>query len=209
MFHKQSQFELFPGAPGASPEKEKSQFSFHALALTFENMVVASVVFVMLLIIAFAFGVEKGKQLQIAKAQVVEVEAQTAAVNSQPFENKQIVDSVALPAVGGSLDASPKTGLQAVQVQPEIVEKEAVDEKSVDKTASLDKIHTIQVASFKQQERADREAGTLNQKKFDAFVVKKGTHYIVCVGKYNERSQATGMLKNLRKTYKDCLIRSL
>ncbi len=209
MLRRQSQFELFPGAPGASPHKEKSQFSFQAWALTVENMVVVCVVFLMALIIAFAFGVEQGKRLQISQADSVAV-PEVSLKSTQPSVVQQVeepvISAAAVDPVGAAKMVIAKTAEDDFLKN---AEKGADAEKSVDKTPSLDTIHTIQVASFQQQERADREAGTLVKKGFDAFVVKKGSYYIVCVGKYNERSQAMRTFKDMRKIYKDCLIRSL
>lgn len=210
MFKKQSQFELFPGSPEATPHKEGSHFSFHPWTLTFENVVVASVVFLMSLIIAFAFGVEQGKGVQVAQVSGRAVLAETVPERTQVSAPQQVEGVPIMSAAVHPMGVSKTVTAEIVgEDLTKEEQKEAEPEKSIDKAASLDTIHTIQVASFKQKERADREAGTLIQKKLDAFVVKKGTHYIVCVGKYNERSQANGILKNLRKTYKDCLIRSL
>jgi len=210
MFKKQSQFELFPGSPEAMPHKEGARFLFHPLTLTFENMVVAAVVFLMSLIIAFAFGVEQGKGVQISQVVHGPVLAETVPGSTQVLAPQQVEN---VPIVSAAIDPVGVSKKAVAEIlgedMPKEEQKEAEVEKSVDKSPSLDTIHTIQVASFKQKERADREAGTLIQKKFDAFVAKKGSHYIVCVGKYSDSSQASGMLKTMRKTYKDCLIRSL
>lgn len=210
MFKKQSQFELFPGAPEAAPQKGESRFSFHPWTLTFENMVVVSVVFLMSLIIAFAFGVEQGKGLQISQAAGSAVLTKTVSEKTQVLASQNVGDVLIMSAAVDPGGVSKKTTVEIVGKDLfKMEQKGAEAEKSVDKTPSLDTIHTIQVASFKQKERADREAETLIQKKLDAFVAKKGSYYIVCVGKYSESSQASGMLKTMRKTYKDCLIRSL
>ena len=41
------------------------------------------------------------------------------------------------------------------------------------------------------------------------MVIPKGSHSIVCVGKFALKDQASHYLKELKKQYKDCLVRRL
>ncbi len=73
----------------------------------------------------------------------------------------------------------------------------------------LNKPYTIQVASFKDEEYAQKEASALKKKNFAVFVISKGNFSIVCVGKFSKKEEANGILAKLKKNYNDCLIRRL
>lgn len=74
---------------------------------------------------------------------------------------------------------------------------------------SANKPYTIQVASYKDDQYAQKEANSLKKKKFDAFVITKGDFIIVCVGKFSKKEDANGILSKMKKNYNDCLIRRL
>ncbi len=216
MLKHQSQFELFPGGvPGVVDRKATSRFSIPSLTLTLENMVVTGVVFLVALVVVFSLGVERGKRLAaragtpVAVQQGMETIDSNTVVTSEPL----VVARAEFTAPAAALTSISHNPVPQPQVMDKALEpistKEAAPEKSVDKTASLDKILTIQVASFLQQDRADREANTLKGQGKEAFVTMKGKHYIVCVGRFKERPKASVMWNQLRKKYKDCLIRSL
>ena len=108
----------------------------------------------------------------------------------------------------GLLDAKADS-LENKEFIESVVPTVRESEKSIDKKDTLEKIHTVQVASFKEKERAQREADTLVKGGYDAFIAPKGSYYIVCVGKFAESQQARTLHNGLRKKYADCYIRSL
>ena len=199
-FNRQSQFELFPGAPGAEPKKTESPLFGQPFQLSFENFIVFGMTFIMGMIVSFSFGVEKGKRIKTASLQKAGV-----IVDDQPVTRSEEADFAEV--MEEEAPSAEDTGIHENQLK--IDENTAGFEKSVDKKASLAKIHTIQVASFKQKDRAEREAGDLGEIGHDAFIAQKGSYYIVCVGHFEERQQAKELLRLLKKRYFDCYIRSL
>lgn len=203
-FNRQSQFELFPGTPGVQPKRQKASIFGCAITLSFENMILLGIIFVMGMVVAFSFGVEQGRRMKKVSVQ-----------------EKQLVPVSFVPADQTEKDMEAKVSRQVSTERSDIVKHSNVEEtaqkeenierfeKKVDKTPSLEKIHTIQVASFKQKNRAEREAGDLQEHGYDAFIMPKGSYYIVCVGQFEERQQAQSLLRVLRKKYSDCYIRSL
>lgn len=69
--------------------------------------------------------------------------------------------------------------------------------------------YTIQIASFKEGEYAKKEAADLGKRGYDIFILPKGNYSIVCVGKFSRQEQARIMLGELKRKYKDCIIRRL
>lgn len=210
-FSRQSQFELFPDSPGQPMKKERSYVFGRSFEFSLENMVIGGVVFLMVLVVAFSFGIERGKR-------IVKADGARESLNRlkpEPKADPQVKTAVAdedKEVLAASLLENPSKESYALQeVAHDILEEETISipEKSVDKTASLETIHTIQVASFKQLNRAELEASDLKKLNYDAFTAKKGTYYIVCVGRFAERQQANELLKPLRKRYSDCYVRRL
>lgn len=199
IFKQQSQFELFPGASGVKPKKSKGPFFDRSFALSFENIITLSIAFIMAMIVAFSFGVEHGRRV------VVNAPAQGgdgAVIDSYPAERDVVLSE---NPVKQNID----TQLIFEQKIPEIEEKLVVPEKKVDKTPTLEKIHTIQVASFKQKSLAELEAQNLMKRGYEAFSAKKGSYYIVCVGRFEEKSEAEPLQRALKSKYSDCYIRPL
>ena len=214
-FNRQSQFELFPGAPSAESKKEETPLFGQPVRLSFENVIIFGIAFIMGMVVSFSFGIEKGKRCRTAPIQqtVVAVKdkpqvAQAAGAEAVATMKAGII--LPVEAAGGVLPSEEIVGgAGAVEKQLEINENTADSEKSVDINESLEKIHTIQVASFKQKDRAQREADDLKKIGHDAFIAKKKAYYIVCVGKFEESQEAKTVLKGLKKKYSDCYIRSM
>lgn len=69
--------------------------------------------------------------------------------------------------------------------------------------------YTIQVASFKTDTYAKKEAESLKRRGYIPITLNKGEHVILCVGNYSNKEEAQALLSELRKYYKDCRIRRL
>lgn len=67
-------------------------------------------------------------------------------------------------------------------------------------------LYTVQVASFKKLEAAEKEAGQLKASGYEVSVVRSGDYFRVCVGNFNERREADRVLANLKKKFADCYV---
>lgn len=200
-FHKQSQFELFPGSPARSPEKSRQRFTLAHVTLSFENLIVLGVVFIMLMVVAFSWGVEKGKRMirNDLKQAIGKENLQASNVYPNPEmtgeaeEKKETVSALYSPQ---EEEPSDNTAVDPIQTQ-------LVPEKGVDKG------YTVQVASFRKESFAQEETKALEGKGYEVFVLPKGKYYIVCVGTFAESREAKAFSQRLKLKYKDCFIRSL
>lgn len=214
-FSRQSQFELFSGGSGVAPQRVKPSVLNRSVTLSFENIVVLVVAGIMGLIVTFSFGIEMGRRTAMRPASVktpldtVSEPATLPAVKTeQPDRDLDNFAVAALPAESRATDVSAVAHAETLQ-NPEISENPEAFKKKVDKIQALEKIHTIQVASFKQENLADLESETLKKNGYDAFTAQKGSYWIVCVGRFPEFREAQPLLKALKKKYSDCYIRSL
>lgn len=188
-YNKQSQFELFPAAASRPYETKKGTgFFISSLTLPLETMMVASIFLIMLMVVMFSLGVERGKKIAMG-TRAVRAKAVPSAPAPAPAQAGTAVVPAAAPA------AVPSNNLPAPH-------KETVENDGPGG-------YTIQVASYAQESAAQREAGNLNKKGYKTLVMNKGKFTILCVGKFGEKSEAQSFSKELRKKYRDCLVRSL
>lgn len=191
------QFEFFSGNTKNSPNNKNFGKVFKCLTLSFENIIVLCIIFVMSLVLTFSFGVEKGKKV------VVPAGAQS----------EEIARVVALQAEGVPMPVEPMVPAPVIQVETELelpeVAAAAVVENSVAVNTDED-FFTIQVASFKLEKNAQLEADKLKKDVgCDIFIIAKGDYSIVCVGKFIERTKAIEFSGKLKNRYNDCLVRRL
>lgn len=80
--------------------------------------------------------------------------------------------------------------------------------KDEPKTGSRNERWAIQVATFKSEQLAQKEAERLKDKGFSTSIDKtKGGYYQVLAGDYSRSKDGSETLSVLRKIYKDCYIR--
>ncbi|MCR4337618.1 MAG: SPOR domain-containing protein, partial [Candidatus Omnitrophica bacterium] len=116
---------------------------------------------------------------------------------------------VATPAPVEAQEPEPLAS--AVARVPAVSEKlpavEKPQEKILDKSA--EGIYTVQVASYKKEDQAKDAAAKLQKKGYESLVLPKGDYSIVCVGRFNKKSEAQNLSRKLKKDYKDCLVRKI
>jgi hypothetical protein len=194
--YRQSQFELFPGASGSHRDSGKKDRLIKDLTLSLENISVLGIIFVMILVLFFSFGVERGKKI---------------AMGSNVPENDQFVP------VGENIAEEKQTSVGQTPVEEKLAiptdvpnEEETISQPPLEKNEEQEQLFTIQVASFKLKKNAEKEAEHLKGLGLeDAFVVPKGTYSIVCIGKFLERDEAKVFSNRLKNRYNDCLVRRL
>lgn len=200
-FGNQSQFELFPGTTGEPIENTAPRFIFSRIVLTFENVVVVFVFMIVSLIIAFSIGVERGR-VRARMAHSVAQLAVPVAVQTESLPSPQVM-AVTMPQNMTGAAQAAQSDLSPVSVVAPIIDQPAAAQKDVDKG------YTVQVASYKKESMAEKEAMNLKREGFESFTMQKGDYVIICVGKFTNQDKAKQMLSKLKKRYKDSMIRSL
>ena len=179
-------------------EKRKSLYA----TVPVENIVFAVIIVIMVIVTAFALGVEQGTRLartetqeapKISKNEIKLPEIQVAPVEaSRPVAR---AESDLLKDVSSS-------GESSAPAKPENA-KSPVPAAKPDKTR-----YTVQLISYKQKHLALREKSRLAAKKMDAFLIKDGDWYQVCTGNYEDMKQAKIALEGLKGAYSGCFIRN-
>ena len=73
--------------------------------------------------------------------------------------------------------------------------------------AAPDKPYTIQIASYKARDLADKEISKIKAMGYSADIVKKGDYFILCVGSFASKDAAKQTFTAMEKKYKSCIIR--
>ena len=194
--YKQSQFELFPGASAGLHKTMRPQLFLSQLTLSLENAIIAGIFILMGVVFSFSVGVERGKKIALANS----IKNVYSNVLSAPPE-KAAPAPVAKQSTLKTMTPAPV----AVPIPQENITNEVAPALVSAGTGS----YTIQVASFKQLEYAQKEAEALRKKGYEIFVLPKGSYSIVCVGKFLGKDDADMTLARLKKTYKDLMLRRL
>ena len=139
-------------------------------------------------IVAFSFGVENGKGLSAQRIQEPQQSLQAGQLQAQSIVVKQAIKK-SVP------DFLPP-------VKP--VKKE--QSQDVQRAAQG---YTIQLASYKTKENAQKEALSLKKKGFSPLVLSRGSYVVLCVGSFLNKETAQPVLSKLQKSYSGCYIRRL
>ena len=198
---RQSQFELFPKPSKNGPEPWRPSRLTKDLTLSLENIIVLCIIFVMILVLFFSFGVERGKKI---------------ALLVPAKDEGGIIQTVKEDVVRETVQTVPQVEREERVVFPVSLPEEIREETEpafrppLEKTEEQENLFTIQVASFKLEKNAKKEADRLKGIGHDdTFVVPKGSYSIVCVGKFVRRNEAKKFSSKLKKRYNDCLVRRL
>lgn len=148
-------------------------------SFSYETLIIALIGVVLSASILFSLGVERGRSLEFSSAI-------SSPVAVQPVTETTVSE----------IKISP---VNAVIEQPAEVQKEA--------TVKPDKPFTIQVASYKTRDLAEKELTRLKKKGYSSDILKKGDYFILCVGSYAKKELANQALPYWERQYKGCIVR--
>lgn len=166
-----------------SENKEKPEKKRYSVSL--ENICIGAVILVVLLVLSFVLGIEKGKLISPARL--------------RPASGRAAAPSTAAER--------PLPGTDGVQADREVHTEIKTPEQPEDSAQEKKQGFTIQVASFKNRERAEKEIEYLAKEGYSAEICKKGDYLAIFVGEYSSKDDARPHWEKLKKHYNDCFIR--
>ena len=167
------------------------------LRLPVEYTVIAAIGVLVLVVIAYAVGVERGKSIAAARMPDMPVEELITA-------GGELEISPGPEAGEAGFDLSPEE--EGTPVPPE--ETGAAEAAAGGKAGrEVMSVYVIQLASFKNESSAFQEVKKLAEIGIDAGVARKGEWYQVFARGYDTIDEATRAKRDLREDYADCYIR--
>lgn len=182
-----TQLDLFSQANTASAGSRAYSSPFLEQLKNYERGILATIAVIIIGIVAFSLGVEKGKQI----------------VSFNPA--KATAPAGVKPQANPVKESRPsKAGIVPQQANSQ--KEENTKYKELKK--NLQK-YTIQLASYSARSNAQKEAETLKKRGLAAIIQPKGKYIALCVGNFPDKETAQSLLPQLKKQYRDCRIRRL
>lgn len=180
---KDRQLNLFRQENGAGEIRKRNIVSF-----SLDTVILCAVVVVLLVIVSFSLGVERGRRLASSR-QLPEDIYKSFAVSPEPVSVAVVAEPAAMP-----------------EAEPVIIDEEEV--KKIEEKESQ-KRYIIQLASYLKESAALEEAKQIKKQGFSVSTSKQGKYIVLFVDNFNEIGPAQKAMKKLREKYKDCFIRRL
>ncbi|MBU1122435.1 MAG: SPOR domain-containing protein [Candidatus Omnitrophota bacterium] len=160
------------------------------VSLSLDTFILLLIVVVLLFVLAFSLGVERGRKI---------------VSNKLADEDKFKIDAVDLSQDRLSLDSAESKEGDLRKDKVEAAKDTEVDKETKEET----KNYIIQIATYLKENIALEEAKKLKDNGHEVLVSKKGEFTVLFVGSFKNREQAQVTMQSLRKRYKDCFIRRL
>jgi len=199
-------------------EHDAGQARRRSIILPLDTTILMSVVILLLFILAFSLGVEKGRKIAY-KNMEGERQVILAQHDSSPeaeidsLINEASTKPVILPAViqrpNITRPALPQTTQLTQAIQ--LLAKKTIPAPTVlvSENSAGGKKYTIQLASYANKEPAQAEAKKLEQNGYSVQLAQKGKFIVILVGEYHNENDAKNSMQSLKKRYKDCIIKKL
>lgn len=155
------------------------------LSVSYEALIITLIGAVLVASVVFSLGVERGRSFTASEVAMTEpVQPAAVPVAIEPAAPPVAV-AKATPPVAANVTTAAKETVPAASNKP----------------------YTIQVASYRGRDLADKELARLKGMGYSGEVIKKGDYFILCVGSFANKDSAKGTFAAMQKRYKGCLIR--
>jgi len=180
------QLEFFP----AGEDKTTSNLEHFNSIKDSQKLVLFILSFLFVGIISYCWGYKQGKRIALLSNKEYTISDKIIENNKEVISNKI------------ERKEEPLYKIEKKE-EPLLPSKEKIDEEK-NKVS-----YTIQVATYKNIEYAQREAEKLKKRGFQTMIINKGNYIILCVGSFLDKKEANVVLVKLKKNYEDCFIRRL
>lgn len=188
--------DRFYGKKGKKPhllERYSKQRFLPYIKIPIEYTVISAIALLVLVIISYAVGVERGKSFSGVRP--VEVQEIT------PFADEQTTRETA--------DEDLPEEMPSPEIAEKPAEEKVKEEAEKEVTVSAEAGYVVQLASFRNERSARDEVNKLKRKGVEARMEKRGEWYQVYAAGYRTIQEAKRAKVELAADYKDCYIRQL
>lgn len=152
--------------------------------ISYENFILFFIVLIMLFVVFFSLGVERGKKVNVGGERIM---------------------------AGAEAGAGQTAGEPVKKEEAPMAEKEKEMPAEKKPIAALAKPYTIQVIAFKkgQELRAEKELDRLKKDGYEAFTISSGEWIQICAGRYSSKEDTKKDCDSLRARYPTCYVRKV
>ncbi|HTY45597.1 MAG TPA: SPOR domain-containing protein [Patescibacteria group bacterium] len=209
-----SQLELFSQVKGGGSFNNSAPASFLSYIRAYEKTLLVIIGFIITGVVAFSFGVEKGRNSQTAPTGQLlalrPVSRQTQA--HQVVMSRQVPYQAPVPQVATPRQVPYQTTVPQVATAQPAAPRQVLHQAPVPQVATSQAAvgtYTIQLGSFQSKEYAQLEANALRKRGLSPILLSQGSYTVLCVGKFVSKDAAQSLLSELTKQYRGCYIRRL
>lgn len=177
------------------------------IIIPLDTFILSSVVIILLFILAFSLGVERGRKSYYSSLE-----------NNENLE-KDIVDDDQPSKIQAKAENSLTTELKKESSKPtntvnvpravHLATKNEAATKTESTKLEAKAGYNIQIASYTKESFAQADGKILQAKGFPVFILRKTDYVVLYVGPFKTKPEADKSLGLLKKTYKDCILRRL
>ena len=160
------------------------------ISIRMDQALAGMIALLVIYVLIFSFGVEKGKRLGMAelKAERAKNQRMVHELSEKLFSNTGVpASALPQPAVIASLKETK-----------EVVPSKSDETQAVSSAAAPAGKFTIQHVTYHSKQAAEREMKRLAEKGYQSFVIPKGRFWQVCINGFDSRKQATELLSSLK-----------
>ncbi len=182
-------------------KKHLFRFNFTTpISVTFDNLIVIIIVFLMFNLMIFVFGMEKGKLL-------AKLDDEKNIINTQTNANKETIKTPATTITkndeGAIRETQAKKDEEIIETP---VEKKSITRENVTTIAENTKSYVIQLVSCRDNDNANKTLSQIKAAGYNSFIKKQGNYFVIYSGLYADKKAATVNMNQLKKKYKDCFV---
>lgn len=166
---------------------------FLVLRLAHEDLILSAIGAIMVVVLGFCVGVERGKHLVVASVSPRAISAPVAPAVVLP----PVAPAPAMP----TLPTAPSTPQRVV------TPTRSGPTKVVSASPAIDSRYVVQIASFTTRSDAAAAHARLSQRGVRAVLATKGKYHVLYASGFATYAQATAAADRLRPTYRDCFVR--
>jgi hypothetical protein len=171
-------------------------YGFVTFRLSYEGAIFSLIVFLMLCVIMFSIGMERGKNSRSYVREEIKKDVKPVSIRPQ-MKNVQ-PNTVSVNKLKSSPAVAYNIPRASTVTQVRTPQEEAVKGN-----------YTIQVLTYRDKSTAEKQVQKLTQNGHRPFVIFSRGFHQICIGRYTNRESAKIDLANLRRNYKDCFIRDI
>ncbi len=176
-----------------------------------QSVIIICICAVMLLVVSFSLGVEKGKLLAKNISGTTEKTNIAVASNAPaPVAVQQVQATQNHLPVTNQKNITLLAETKPVEVKTEVLLSQVkMPEAPKEQTQPLTGSYAIQIASVENKNAAKNMIDNLSKKGFNPTMKSSGKYIIILAGNFAKKEEAQVKLRELKKTYTDCYIRKI
>lgn len=171
-------------------KQQTGWFDHFRVTLRLDHLLIGAILALVLYVLVFSFGVEKGKSYMVA-----EIRAEKAKQEQMAKELTQLTPSQRVPERSGAASfVAPPTSVTDSLKSHETFP----NENSKNPESPINGQYTIQLITFKSRKLAETKVEALKKAGFQGFIIPQGKFFQVCANGFQSVDEARDKLVQLR-----------